>query len=38
VQGRGRRLFPGGFEVPALKLLDAKAFRCGITYSRYAPA
>ena len=38
VQGRGRRLFPDGFEVPALKLLDAKAFRCGITYSRYTPA
>jgi len=38
VQGRGRRLFPDGFEVPLLKLLDAKAFRCGITYSRYAPA
>ena len=38
VQGRGRRLFPDGFEVPALKLLDAKAFRCGITYSRYASA
>jgi dihydrofolate reductase len=38
VQGRGRRLFPDGFEVPELKLLDAKVFRCGITYSRYAPA
>ena len=38
VQGRGRRLFPDGFEVPELKLLDAKAFRCGITYSCYAPA
>lgn len=38
VQGRGRRLFPDGFEVPELKLLDAKAFRCGITYSHYAPA
>ena len=38
VQGRGRRLFPDGFEVPELKLLDTKAFRCGITYSRYAPA
>ena len=36
VQGRGRRLFPDGFEVPELKLLDAKAFRCGVTYSRYA--
>lgn len=37
VQGRGRRLFPDGYEVPHLKLLDAKAFRCGITYSSYAP-
>ena len=38
VQGRGRRLFPEGFEVPALRLLDAKAFRSGITFARYAPA
>jgi dihydrofolate reductase len=38
VQGRGRRLFPDGFEVPTLRLLDAKSFRSGITYSRYAPA
>jgi dihydrofolate reductase len=38
VQGRGRRLFPDGFEVLELKLLDANVFRCGITYSRYAPA
>jgi dihydrofolate reductase len=38
VQGRGRRLFPDGFELPALSLLDAKSFRSGITYSRYAPA
>lgn len=38
VQGRGRRLFPDGFELPQLRLLEAKAFRCGITYSRYAPA
>jgi dihydrofolate reductase len=37
VQGRGRRLFPDGFEVPRLRLLDAKVFRCGIVYSRYAP-
>ncbi|MDA2814452.1 dihydrofolate reductase family protein [Nocardiopsis sp. RSe5-2] len=36
VQGRGRRLFPEGIEVPALKLLEAKAFRNGVTYSRYA--
>jgi dihydrofolate reductase len=38
VQGRGRRLFPDGFELPALRLLDAKSFRSGITYSHYAPA
>ena len=36
VQGRGRRLFPDGFEIPRLRLLDAKAFRSGITCSRYA--
>lgn len=36
VQGRGRRLFPDGYELPRLTLLDAKAFRSGITYSRYA--
>jgi dihydrofolate reductase len=36
VQGRGRRLFPDGFECPELSLLEAKAFRSGITYSRYA--
>ncbi len=38
VQGRGRRLFPDGFEVPRLRLLEANAFRSGITYSRYATA
>ena len=36
VQGRGRRLFPEGFECPKLRLVEAKAFRSGITYSRYA--
>jgi dihydrofolate reductase len=36
VQGRGRRLFPDGVEYPRLGLLEAKAFRSGITYSRYA--
>ena len=36
VQGRGRRLFPDGFEVPELRLLEAKAFRSGIAYWRYA--
>lgn len=38
VQGRGRRLFPDGFEIPKLTLLEAKAFRSGITFSRYAAA
>jgi dihydrofolate reductase len=38
VQGRGRRLFPDGFELPQLRLLEAKTFRSGITYSRYASA
>jgi dihydrofolate reductase len=38
VQGRGRRLFPDGFELPKLRLLEAKVFRSGITYSRYRRA
>jgi dihydrofolate reductase len=36
VQGRGRRLFPDGYASSGLRLLEAKAFRSGITYSRYA--
>ena len=38
VQGRGRRLFPNGFGLPALRLLESMRFRSGITYARYAPA
>ncbi|WP_328535292.1 dihydrofolate reductase family protein [Streptomyces sp. NBC_00344] len=38
VQGRGRRLFPDGYEVPRLRLLESKAFRSGIVLQRYAPA
>lgn len=38
VQGRGRRLFPDGYELPRLRLLESKAFRSGITLQRYAPA
>ncbi|RZQ62447.1 dihydrofolate reductase family protein [Amycolatopsis suaedae] len=38
VQGRGRRLFPDGYAVPRLRLLDSKSFRCGISYTAYAPA
>ena len=36
VQGRGRRLFPDGYELPRLELLETNAFRNGVTYSRYA--
>jgi len=35
VQGRGRRLFPDGFELAKLTLLEAKSFRSGVTLSRY---
>jgi dihydrofolate reductase len=38
VQGRGRRLFPDGFELRRLRLLDAKTFRSGITFLSYAPS
>ena len=30
----GRRLFPDGLALPNLKLLEAKACRSGVTYSR----
>ena len=35
VQGRGRRLFPDGFELAKLTLLEAKRFSDGVTLSRY---
>lgn len=38
VQGGGRRLFPDGYEIPRLRLLESKAFTCGVTLQRYAPA
>jgi riboflavin biosynthesis pyrimidine reductase len=38
VQGRGRRLFPDGHEIPLLRLVDAKTFRSGVTLQRYASA
>jgi dihydrofolate reductase len=38
VQGRGRRLFPDGFEIAALQLREVKAFRSGIAFSRYEAA
>jgi dihydrofolate reductase len=38
VQGRGRRLFPDGFELPRLELVESTAFESGIAYLRYAAA
>ena len=38
VQGRGRRLFPDGYEASGLRLLESRAFRSGITLQRYAAA
>jgi dihydrofolate reductase len=35
VQGRGRRLFPDGFVLRRLKLLETQGFRSGVTYSQY---
>lgn len=37
VQGRGKRLFPDGFEIPRLKLVESKSFKSGITFQQYAP-
>jgi dihydrofolate reductase len=37
VQGGGRRLFPDGYAIPQLTLVEAQAFNSGITYSRYRP-
>ncbi|HEY1294457.1 MAG TPA: dihydrofolate reductase family protein [Chloroflexota bacterium] len=38
IQGCGRRLFPEGYEVSRLRLLDSKTFRSGVILQRYAPA
>jgi dihydrofolate reductase len=36
VQGRGRRLFPDGLELPRLRLIESTGFRGGVTLSQYA--
>jgi dihydrofolate reductase len=36
VQGRGRRLFPEGFELAKLALCETTAFRSGVAYLRYS--
>lgn len=37
VQGGGRRLFPEGYEIPALRLVDAKQFVSGVAYAAWRP-
>jgi len=38
VQGRGRRLFPDGTRVPALRLLGSQTFASGVALLRYGRA
>ncbi|GMA25416.1 dihydrofolate reductase [Luteimicrobium album] len=38
VQGRGRRLFPEGTRIPALRLLEARTFEGGVALLRYGRA
>ena len=38
VQGRGRRLFPDGYQVERLQLLRTRSFRSGISLTTYALA
>ncbi|MCK0093208.1 dihydrofolate reductase family protein [Rhodococcus sp. HNM0563] len=35
VQGRGRRLFPDGYEATGLQLIEARGFRNGVSLLRY---
>ena len=37
VQGRGRRLFPDGYTLPQLDLLETRSFNAGITLLSYRP-
>ena len=36
VQGRGRRLYPDGWEAPTLRTLTSRTFRSGVSYLAYA--
>ncbi len=38
IQGRGRRLFPAGYSVDRLRLIDCRAFRAGAVLTRYQVA
>lgn len=35
VQGRGRRLFPNGYALPTLELVEARGFPIGVSLLRY---
>lgn len=37
VQGHGRRLFPDGYVIPRLELLESMSFRSGVVLTRYRP-
>jgi len=37
VQGHGRRLFPDGYEIPRLRLVNTRSFVSGITLLVYTP-
>lgn len=38
VQGRGRRLFPVGTQMPRLQLIDSQSFADGVVFTAYRPA
>ena len=37
-QGRGRSLFPDGFDAPRLRRIDGRVFPGGVVYAAYEPA
>lgn len=37
VQGRGRRLFPDGYQIPRLRLVNTRSFASGISLLIYTP-
>jgi dihydrofolate reductase len=37
VQGRGRRLFPDGYEIPRLSLVYTRSFASGVNLVVYTP-
>lgn len=36
VQGRGRRMFPDGYEIDRLQLVECRSFRNGVVLTRYS--